>query len=112
MRAPPTFPPDRGVGRVVYTVDPPRLYFHTAGELGVWRVYDCVFEDGRLRPLGMPPKAGATRRVFVSETGVRKVYRRQPGEVWRDTAATFDRQLLAAEFLATSAFNPLDRTAR
>lgn len=112
MRTPPTFPPDTGCGRLVYAMDPPRLYYHTAQGESVWRVYDCVFEAGRLQSVGMPPKDRATRRVFVAATGVRKVYRRLPGEVWRATPSSFDRQLLAAEFLATSVFNPLERTAR
>ena len=48
-------------------------------------------------------RTGIARRV--PPDGVKKMYTRKPGEVWRLTEAQLDRQLVAAEYLpATGAF--------
>lgn len=110
-RTPPTFPPDAGLGRLDYSQAPAAVYF-VAATGDRWRVHDCVMEGGRLVRLGSPDNPRAAYRVFVAETGVRKLYTRLKGEVWRLTPAQCDRQLTAAEFLGqTPDFNAADRSA-
>lgn len=112
MRTPPTLDrEDPGLGRIDYSQAPRAIYF-VASTGDRWRVHDCVIADGKPVRVGLPATERATCRVFVASTGVKKVYLRRPREVWRLTAAQLDRQLTAAEFLATEAFAPQDRTAR
>lgn len=111
-RAPEAFRRDAGLGRLDYSQAPAAVYF-VAGTGDRWRIHDCRMVDGRLRPFPTPGAAAAQYRVFVAETGVRKVYTRTKGEIWRLTEAQLDRQLAAAEFLGQLPdFTAADRSAR
>lgn len=89
---------DAGLGRVDYSQAPRAVYF-VASTGDRWRVHDCRVELGRVARVGLPGMDGATHRVFVAPGGEKKVYRRLPGEVWRETAAQLDRQLVAAQVI-------------
>lgn len=104
-------PADGGLGRVDYSQAPKAIYY-IASTGDRWRVHDCVVRAGKPVRIGLPDSDGATCRVFVAATGVKKLYLRQRGEIWRCTPAQLDRQLMASEFLATTAFVPEQRTAR
>jgi hypothetical protein len=111
-RAPDTFPPDRGNGHVDHSQAPAAVYYVTA-EGTRWRVHDCIVRGGKPIRIGLPGREGASCRVFVAKNNVKKLYRFARGELsWKATADQFDRQLAAAEFLATEAFQPAERTPR
>lgn len=107
-RAPETFPPDRGLGRIDYSQAPQAVYY-IASTGDKWRVHDCAIIDGRLRRVGLPGAEAATSRVFVGPDGVKKLYRRKPREIWEATPAHLDRQLVTAEYLPTVPFDPRTR---
>jgi hypothetical protein len=109
---PDAFPTDRGLGSIDYSQAPKAVYY-IASTGDRWRVHDCVVKDGKPVRIGLPDTEGATCRVFVAATGVKRYYRRLKGEVWRATPAQLDRQLAASEFLATGpSYDISDRTAR
>lgn len=94
-----------GLGSIDYSQAPRAVYYvHSTGDR--WRVHDCVVEGGRVKRVGLPGAERATCRVFVAATGVKKLYRRLPREIWEATPAHLNRQLASAEFLATAAFRP------
>ena len=100
------------LGRVDYSRAPAAVYFVT-GEGSRWRVHDCVVRAGKPVRAGLPGVQGATCRVFVAANGVKRLYHFAKGEhAWKATAAQLDRQLVGAEYLATEAFRPEERTAR
>jgi len=97
-RAPEAFRRDPGLGRIDYRQAPTAVYF-VAATGDRWRIHDCRMEGGRLVRFPTPGAEAAEYRVFVAATGVKKLYRRTKGELWRLTEAQLDRQLLASEFL-------------
>lgn len=97
-----------GLGRIDYSQAPKAVYY-IASTGDKWRVHDCAMIDGKLRRVGLPGAERATSRVFVGPDGVKKLYRRQPREIWEATPAHLDRQLVKAEYLPTETFNPRDR---
>lgn len=110
MRTPPTLPTDTGNGRLEYAAKGAVYWISPTGDR--WRVHDCVMKDGVLARVPMESE-DATFRVFVAETGVKKLYRRQPRELWTLTPARCERQLSAAEFLGVlPTFDSTHRTAR
>ncbi len=112
MTEPELFPPDRGLGRMDYSQAPAAVYY-IASTGDRWRVHDCVMHEGKLRRIGLPGAERATARVFVAESGVRKLYRRLPREIWEATPAHLDRQLTTAEYLPMGpGFTAVERTAR
>lgn len=98
MRAPPTFPPDAGMGRLEWVVGPPPAVYYVAHEGSRWRIHDCVLAGRRLTRVPTESEA-ATCRLFVAETGMKKLYRRRPRELWPLTPARCERQLMEAELL-------------
>ncbi len=111
-RTPPTLPPDTGNGRLEYRAGPPAAVYYVAPHGDRWRVHDCVMKGKKLTRVPIESEA-ATSRVFVAETGVKKLYRRKPRELWTLTPARCERQLLESEFLGTLPdFNASDRAAR
>ncbi|MHB1297312.1 MAG: hypothetical protein ACYC0B_02185 [Gemmatimonadaceae bacterium] len=105
--------PDLGNGRLEYQASPPATYY-VASNGDRWRIYDCVFEDGKHRRVALESNE-ATFRIFVAPpaSGVRKVYRRQRRERFVLSPAACERQLKESEYLgSTGAFNSAERTAR
>ena len=84
-------------------------YVEASGEK--WRLYDCVMKEGKLRRVDLGSRA-AICRVFVSPDKTRLAYMRRRGEDLPVTAIDCRRMLAAAEYLATEAFRPEERTAR
>lgn len=100
-----------GLGSIDYSHSPRAVYYiDGAGER--WRVHDCVFEDGKLRRVGLPGTPRATRRVFVNAAGVKRLYVRTPREIWEATEAHLARQLANAGYLPTELFLPEQTTPR
>ena len=86
-----------------------KVYLTVEGER--WRVYDTWLVAGKLKAT-TPPSTRATARVFVSESGVRKLCRFKRNESRVLSDARLAEQLRRAEYLATERFNPRDRQAR
>jgi hypothetical protein len=72
-----------------------KLYLHDTGG-GVWRVYDCIFEDRRSRavPLSDPR---AVHRAFVNRDGTRRILRFGDATSRAITPGLLERQLGTSE---------------
>lgn len=97
MNTPPRIQRQTASGRVEFRAHPAGAAFYTSADGTRWRIYDCVFRDGRLDRVYLEADA-TTHRVFADgETGRRLVHRRRKYEVFKLSPETCERQLAAAK---------------
>lgn len=106
-----THPASPGLESIDYSHAPKAVYYvPSTGDR--WREHGCVLERGKLWRVGLSGAERSTSRVFVAKSGVRKLYRRVPRDIWEATAADLDRQRTVAEYSATMTFIPEMTTPR
>lgn len=88
----PTVPSE--LPRLEHQVKPPAMYF-LAEDGSRWRILDCVMAGGALRLTALESPR-ATCRIFIDRRGSRRLYGRQPREIWKLVPALLQAQLLRA----------------
>lgn len=85
--------------RLEHQVKPPAMYF-LAVDGSRWRILDCVMAGGTLRRTALESPR-AICRIFIDRRGGRRLYGRQPREIWKLVPALVQRQLMIASVADT-----------